>query len=1101
MSVETSFAERRVIDAILFVDGVEIPFSSLEVTVGMDTPSVLRVAIRPDALVDQFRPKSWVHVFVRKLFPQENPDLQRAAERRSQQWDEETFFLYWEGELIGVQDQETADNRVVQLTAIDLWNIPGSAVLSMVDVGQGLKVPMLNGSTYFVDALGGGSLTQTLQQSLLSYLFGGGNSDISTTPAVRALQDTVIATTRATRTIGQLGQLVLRYLAPYNASYGLQLVRTRLAEKLVSLSDNMLRAFIAEKLARDVVGQNMNQAPASTVLDFLAQTIRPFFHQYTTILAPVPPDDQAVLPAVTPDTQSGQTRMYRSLAILPDLYYAVAPLCNWLFPDQYLSKNVDRQFMVEPTRLGLRSALTGALGLVHLAPAQLESILRGVGAQVVDGDTTTTRFMGARTGSELRIAAADNLETVLNTNGFFVGGVNLLNYLTPEEIEKGIVYMQDSNDQLQFLLAAVVNSRAQRAENQQDPRAVLDAYVRAAKQVDNPVAEPDSITDYQRYMRALAEYQLMFRRNSRDVQVTGVFNPWPIVGLPAIVAREGRSFRALLVGVTSRIQFAGDASTSYVFDYTQLLRPSLLSQELVSGFTAQTQQARAIQETLNALREQEVDVGDATAQALLAGPRAFFRSRENVMLLRYFEALNNDPAYSSWKSFMFALEEGRGAVPYAQAVITNVRKFTFGTRFAAGLSASVGVELTETIEAQRSSLRAVRFGATREEVDAFRDGLARTAQAQGTTLLDVYLGGFAPLFALEVMQARANDLDAVVASATALSTSPNNTPLVLTPWYTLIDDIRASLTSDSGPVQTWLNSAATVLGRVISPAESTASIVGELAQKLLALSLPTEAATPEVTRLARQLNQQLTTLRDQLSRDAALVAQSAVEVPPIFSWSNADVVDVTTVDAALRDVVQPANVEGTYAYYADSATNLVRGQLPGLQALNQDFLRDAAVFYDSFLRVARKLFPFSGSETGTVYQQAQTRGNVHEAINRLQERKTVTLGAFCRINQVQLKLVRVDGANGIGEFYQMTAKLQGGDDTFSGFFSKFGPRRQVADQLEASIEAQRELARRSANTQTELGRLWRMLSEDGRQEVLLAYARQHCTIRSYGGAQ
>lgn len=530
---DTRFTETRRIDALVFIDGVEIPFNWLEVSFVADQPSTATISVEPDPDTDLWRPSSQVHIFVRLPFPDEVPtdDVVLTGRARDEEYDLRTFALYWEGELVSISDDEGAESRQTIIGCADHLVVPQTAQLSMVRVSADLSVPMINGSTYIPAALDDdGSLTDLIISGLITSMFGKDSTGAT---------NTVLVTD-----VSELGRKLLLFLAPYNASYGLRLLRTQLMNKLASVSDKTIGRFVTQRMAREIIEAAIPQYDAQTVWGLLIGTLSRFFHHVFTVPFPRP--------------AAGEYRMY---AIVPNLHYAIPPFCNWLFPDQYQQRSVDRQFLQEPTRLGLKTSLVDTAGdAIHLAPHDLlQQILRG---------STSSELFGSQVKA---IGSIDNLDERLRNIGFYAvgadGGVNternLLKFLTPEELEKGIIYQQDSNDYQALLSRAAV---AANTTPDRDPvERKLQTYAR----------QTDSVGTHAYYTRWLAEYQLTLRKLSRTIQVSGPFNPWPVVGFPMLLARQGRSYRGLLVALTSRIDYGGQTQTTYQIEYGMLVRPSV----------------------------------------------------------------------------------------------------------------------------------------------------------------------------------------------------------------------------------------------------------------------------------------------------------------------------------------------------------------------------------------------------------------------------------------------------------------------------------------------------------------------------------------------
>lgn len=582
-STRTNFAESRRIDALIFVDGVEVPFSSFEVAFALDQPSTISIDVEPDAALDQWRPRSQIHVFVRLPFAEATRNENIPAHERDVEYDKKTFALYWEGELVGLSDVESADQRYTQLKGVDTWNVPYAASLSLVGLTNDLQVPLVNGSSFYGDITD--SDGTEVVSAILAYLFRK--------PAANAAPADL-------PTISKVAVELLQYLAMYNASYGLQAVRTRLFSRITSIADATLQKFIEQTQAENLIRQDMTRLDAGTVGSLLTSVLQKFFHHTTTIPFPVP---------------AGEPKAgFKSLAIIPNLYNAIPPFCNWIFPDQYVNRQVDRSFLSEPTRLGLRTGLmTSAGDMLHVAPY---SLLESIGLANSRSAPNANLAYGSQPDAAVVPSATQDLLKRFEDVGFYAvdatGAVtadNLLQRLTTDELEKGIIFQEDTNEYAALLARAALN------KDDVLPTAEMLKQRRNAYVSDS--AKPGS---YAYYMRWLAEYQLMFRKLSRTVSIAGPFNPWPVVGLPVIIARENRSYRGLLVALFSRIDYSGQSQTSYTIEYGQLLRTDKQSDAVGAGIEATRAKIQAARTSANAAEEElgRLVANDASLEELAA---------------------------------------------------------------------------------------------------------------------------------------------------------------------------------------------------------------------------------------------------------------------------------------------------------------------------------------------------------------------------------------------------------------------------------------------------------------------------------------------------
>lgn len=550
-----NYAESRIIDAVVFIDGIEVPFSSLKVSFGLDRPSTLTIMLEPDEIIDTWRPKSWVHVFIRDPFDPRSSTKQPVSgvvRARDADFDQLGLLHYWEGEVVAIQDTESSEQRVTAIFCVDLWSIPQNVPTELAQIGAGIQIPALNGTTFYgslLDPAQTGAASKLIVDSLAALLF----------QAPAAGEQAV--------TPDRIGRVVLEYFGGFNASYALQLVRTDMLAKMAGLNDRSADLLVRFALMQSMMRNMQGMQPGASVLDYMNELIGKFLYHFTTVGMPSTQTTELTAdPASTGPfpTFTGGKQIYKSLCILPNLYYAIPPMCNWLFPDQYSARSVSRNFMNEPTRLGLQSSAMFLNGLfVHLAPESLDRYFRENGVSSADpANTGPEKIYGTKSTSDTK--SIDPAELDLNKRGLKSGDQNLLKFLLPSEVEKGVLYRLDSNAYQELLVgAALFNGELDPTDPQVHDKAI-QRYSKANEQSD----------PYPAFMRQLAQYQLLLRQNSRNIEVSGPFNPWPVVGLPMLLLRQGRSYRALLTGLDCEIDYSGRALTSYTLDFAFLLRTS-----------------------------------------------------------------------------------------------------------------------------------------------------------------------------------------------------------------------------------------------------------------------------------------------------------------------------------------------------------------------------------------------------------------------------------------------------------------------------------------------------------------------------------------------
>lgn len=1141
-----NYAESRIIDAVVFIDGVEVPYSALQVTFAMNRPSSATILIEPDEVIDTWRPKSWVHIFIRDPFEKRSPQNQPKAgfvRTRDENFDQQTLMLYWEGEVVAINDAESAESRSTSILCMDLFAIPSTVSVEMVNIGAGLQVPVVNGSTFFGGLLSDdGSAATMVMDFFTTALFG---DDKNKVPPV---------------TPDRIARAMLEYFGGFNAAFGVQLVRTGFLQKIVGISDKAADLFVKQMLMREFIQGAQQTQPSSTVMDFVQSgALDKFMYHYVTV--PLPRAAQVVrenligeVPRLIGDpiklTKEENVSTYNSFVFLPNLYYAIPPFCNWLFPDQYNLRSVSRSFMQEPTRLGLQSSAMFVIGqFTHLAPSSLDSYFKQTGASTGDESMKKPgRLFGTKDTHELTGFSASELD--LNNRGL---GEELLKFLQPEEYEKGVLYQQDQNAYQELLnCAALFNKEFETAvanqTNQDSKRAAAEFY---KKQVDSGAAYPN-------YMNQLAQYMLLLRKNSRTIEVGGPFNPWPVVGLPMMVLRQGRSYRGLLTELQTAIDYGGRATTNYKLDMAFLVRVAQVktADDYAAAVAAYQEIARTVTDVADTLTNIAID----DAVFLSEKERESFGDLPSTDRLVVLEQKREDlekrkQAVDLFMQQYFPLRLQASqvkAAPYMDTYFSGLMEYV--GFFGSAVGAATGAADIRTGYGHGRVLGS-GFGGLRDLLNtALKEQPSKTSSAAIVHIYDSLLLALQTFSESALAVARNasgarpgsilsfNSNVAVQAKLGSASTWPVYRP----DWQRFLIDLinkfegqnfTGEITLKFDPeISTegtafWLTFN---MARLFPASSVTYQLYTVFARSLSDYTTKTGDLSPLLA-FAR-LDGFEKTVEDYLARtevaldtglDAALTklssavnkatqayaaAQqfttgSANEIPPVTSFVNASLLDVRQIDEALREVVRPARTRrsgdieapGTYQARLGVIGASVDEIVKVAESLQLDPARSSSLAYDEFVSLANQVFPLSAttdSTNPTEWERAKNAGKAHEWANNVQARKGVTLGEFMQINGLRLQVVTVQTPLGSSQFYQLVDETTTGDELAKSgarsFFSKFGNKDSGA--LKAELDVIRQEATRVGARPD-----WRWTLAPARQALILSYARKHFAVGAFAG--
>ncbi len=345
--------------------------------------------------------------------------------------------------------------------------------------------------------------------------------------------------------------------------------------------------------------------------------------------------------------QADPTSIVQDFGIVPNLYYAFPPVCNWLFPTQLETWSTERDHLEQMTRLAiLDSNITTLNGIRFLAPGSLTETL----------EELRTYIVGQQGGAGRQTAVGNAVgqpNPAQGQEGFKFGDFNLLNSMTVEEMEKGILYKFQQADFDYF--SAVAQKYPGRIQNSK------------AEDIENFYENADSVgsrnqgnSDYKRMMLNLAEFHLLFSQLSRTMSVQGPYNRWPVIGMPMIVARREDSAIGLLTGKIDTLNVGGNATTAYTVDYVRTFKPE---GSPTSGEVADVKgKLREIRKGQSAERSQALadETGtDVDASEELAGELSSLIDQADAAtrLIQKARGIISTTGVSSWTSFVDKIVE------------------------------------------------------------------------------------------------------------------------------------------------------------------------------------------------------------------------------------------------------------------------------------------------------------------------------------------------------------------------------------------------------------------------------------------------------------
>jgi len=572
----TKFSQRHH-SFMIFVDGVEIPWLYLQIRCQLEAPTTVEVHVEPDDLIERIRPKSYIHIFMSDPYNEDEPANGRPEQEyeRNSKFDKHRYYMCFEGQIQGITESESAESRSMVLSCSDLFSVINNTSLDLVQLDNGIHIPMVNGSTFYGSYVDGNTGDDSFLKYVIYAAMGFATTDPASDQATR--DDQLLKAADQQYPVlrdGRQGRdkyfyfdavrLAMKYFIQFNASYRLQTMRSRLFDKMFGITDQTFTRFMERRVAQTLINNGFTNVPYNNLGQLMAYMLGLGLHSYTSMLFPVP----------NSRSTEGAWNQY---LFLPNLYYAIPPSCNWIFPDHIQSLNASRFFLQEPTRIGVNDTMVGGVGLMHLAPQNLTELLTG-GTPAVSSKNQSVpspEMLFAANPVSARPSVTPRGERELDGQPFrLTGGAenpisnpNLLRMLSASEVEKGIVF-RISNISVEYFAGVHGTTDASLAN------AGFSDKKEIQKKLDDNIKEQvREESDYIRYNRTITNYRLSLERLSRDVSLAGPFNPWAVVGFPTIICRADRSYRGLLTGLVHTVGASGEAQTVYSTAYTTLFRP------------------------------------------------------------------------------------------------------------------------------------------------------------------------------------------------------------------------------------------------------------------------------------------------------------------------------------------------------------------------------------------------------------------------------------------------------------------------------------------------------------------------------------------------
>jgi len=662
---------RKLSDWRVFIDGVEVPHLGFTITFGKNQFANGQLFLEPDkVIVQQFRPNSLIHFFVW--------DDQESGESYL-----DKYKFYAEVELTGPTHTKTPTSRSMGVAFSGLFRIFARHKLFMSSVGQQFQTTHITGG-YALPQMAAGIEGSGDPFSVLAL---AGHFD----PNKPNNGDKNLAF-RGSK-VGTFAERMLSfvsYLSSYNAAQRLAVVRTRLLNKIASVSDSTIGGLIPATLSNAVFQQLQGEIRANdSYLDiinrFCSQVFYSWYHVPMPFTPKTSPDQKGGGKFQLPDPETGELvdtppqppngleildvdmlgeekgkpfkfarEYYRNDYIFtPELFYAIPPPCNFIMPEDITDLSYLRTFDSEPTRVILNEPFFAESKAAYFAPT---TILRGLDDKerhkVSAAEFFATNLAGLSkaqpTGNPMSPYHAPPHTA---TSG--LGDINLLSVLSEDEIEKGVICTRNFNPFELFTAVAKVF---------EEGGSLSETFNMEASRANR--INRGGISEYETIMTTIADYRYQLGIAHREANISCKGLRWAVPGFSGIIFDKDSPYMCFIAGLTLSV----DASTGT--ESTALQLSNVRTVPHISQLQKKMLEKRFGEEkTIRAekyVRLQEIF--QKKIENILAIEKAY---KDQLLSVRYLMGVGNDPPTGLGLVRLGDAPGQTAVVPYINKLLAN----------------------------------------------------------------------------------------------------------------------------------------------------------------------------------------------------------------------------------------------------------------------------------------------------------------------------------------------------------------------------------------------------------------------------------------------
>lgn len=376
-------------DYKLYIEGIEVPFTSANITSSVNQMSQATIQIPPTRSVRLIRPRSLVHIFFRDDYRGPLPFGEFQAES--------VWRLLWEGEIMGYSYTKSGVARQITLQCQDLISYWATTMQYQVSGDQA-----------------------SFQRALRRVLIGAKKANVT---AVSFMQEYFVKFINSSKTLPEAFVKIIRNFTNELIHYEDVNERLKLDQKIRLLDDDESEIILQKRNATQWIrGISGNPGGKISLLQFINNLKQLIFYTHSPVLAPpFSKRKESITDETGKEIEVKDVEAITSVIFKPQVHQTLPPRCNCFFPDMITNMTFGRNFLSEPTRMLLA---TNPLWVdnkiqngLYMAPSVLQDDL---------GKSVHANWMGGRTFTDDEKKA---LEEIAQTRPA----------LLEEELEKGII--------------------------------------------------------------------------------------------------------------------------------------------------------------------------------------------------------------------------------------------------------------------------------------------------------------------------------------------------------------------------------------------------------------------------------------------------------------------------------------------------------------------------------------------------------------------------------------------------------------------------------------------------------------------------------------